>query len=97
MTIEATTWLYVAIQKSGNIERIVGQTDGEHDVDFIPAFLNKDDAQQGMFHLHLEKKGKYEIQAIIYEDLARHALENGFMVFVIDAEGSIVERLPGSA
>jgi hypothetical protein len=97
MTIEATTWLYVAIQKSGNIERIVGQTDSESAVDFIPAFLNKEDAQQGMFHLHLEKKGKYEIQAIIYEDLAQNALENGFVVFVLDGEGSVIERLPGSA
>jgi hypothetical protein len=99
MTIEATTWLYVAILKSGNTERIVGQTDSEHDIDFIPAFLNKEDAQQGMFHMHLERKGKgkYEIQAIIYEDLARHALDNGFVIFVLDGEGKIVERLPGSA
>jgi hypothetical protein len=56
MTIEATTWLYVAIQKNGPSEQIVGQTDNEHDISFIPAFLNKESAQQAMFHLHLEKK-----------------------------------------
>jgi len=47
-----------------------------------------------MFHLHLEKKNKYEVQAIIYEDLARHAAENGFLVFVLDEEGQVLERLP---
>lgn len=94
MTVEATTWLYVAIQKDGPGEQIVGQTDTEHDVSFIPAFLNKETAQQAMFHLHLEKKKKYEVQAIIYEDLARHATQNGFLVFVLDDEGKVLARLP---
>jgi spore cortex formation protein SpoVR/YcgB (stage V sporulation) len=96
MTIEATTWLYVAILKAGPSEQIVGQTDSEHDISFIPAFLNKESAKQAMFHLHLEKKKKYEVQAIIYEDLAHHAAENGFLVFVLDDEGKVLERLPAT-
>ena len=94
MTVEATTWLYVAILKTGPSEQIVGQTESEHDISFIPAFLDKESAQQAMFHLHLEKKKKYEVQAIIYEDLARHAAENGFLIFVLDDEGKVFERLP---
>ena len=94
MTVQATTWLYVAVQKIGNAEKIVGQTDTEHDISFIPAFLTKEAAQQAMFHLHLEKNGKYEVQAIIYEDLAGHAMDGGFLIFVLDEEGNIMERLP---
>ena len=97
MTIEATTWLYVAIQKTGPQEQIVGQTDTEHDISFIPAFMDKETAQQAMFHLHLEKKKKYEVQAIIYEDLAQHAADNGFLVFVLDEDGKILERLPAAS
>lgn len=97
MTVQASTWLYVAIQKIGNADQIVGQIDTEHDVSYIPAFLSKEAAQQAMFHLHLEKKGKYELQAIIYEDLAQHAIEGGFLIFVLDEEGSVVERLPAEA
>jgi spore cortex formation protein SpoVR/YcgB (stage V sporulation) len=96
MTIEATTWLYVTIVKTGPSEQIVGQTDAEHDISFIPAFLSKEDAQQAMFHLHLEKKKKYEVQAIIYEDLARHAVENGFLIFVLNEDGEVLERLPAA-
>ena len=96
MTVEATTWLYVAILKAGPSEQIVGQTDSEHDISFIPAFLDKESAQQAMFHLHLEKKKKYEVQAMIYEDLARHAAENGFLVFVLNDEGKVLERLPAT-
>jgi spore cortex formation protein SpoVR/YcgB (stage V sporulation) len=97
MTVQANTWLYVAIQKIGNAEQIVGQTDAEHDVSFIPAFLSKEAAQQAMFHLHLEKNGKYEVQAIIYEDLAHHATQGGFLIFVLDEEGNVVQRLPAEA
>ena len=97
MTIEATTWLYVAIQKTGPQEQIVGQTDTEHDISFIPAFMDKESAQQAMFHLHLEKKKKYEVQAIIYEDLAHHAADNGFLVFVLDEDGKVLERLPAAS
>ncbi|MGA6925569.1 MAG: hypothetical protein WBY88_07805 [Desulfosarcina sp.] len=97
MTIDATTWLYVAIQKSGAREQIVGQTDTEHEVSFIPAFLSKESAQQAMFHLHLEKKKKYEVQAIITEDLTRHAVENGFLIFVLDEDGKVIERLPATS
>jgi len=96
MTIEATTWLYVAIEKTGADDRIVGQTDTEHDVSFIPAFLNRDAAQQAMYQMHLEKKKKYEVQAIIYEDLARHAVQGGFLVFVLDEDGKVMERLPAA-
>ena len=96
MTMEATTWLYVAIMKDGSSEQIVGQTDSQHDISFIPTFLNKESAQQAMFHLHLEKKKKYEVQAIIYEDLARHAVENGFLIFIVDEEGNVLERLPAA-
>jgi spore cortex formation protein SpoVR/YcgB (stage V sporulation) len=96
MTIESTTWLYVAIQKSGSSEQIVGQTDTEHDISYIPAFLNKETAQQAMYQLQLEKKQKYEVQAIIYEDLGLHAAENGFLIFVLDEDGKVLERLPAA-
>jgi spore cortex formation protein SpoVR/YcgB (stage V sporulation) len=96
-TIQANTWLYVTVQKSGSGEQIVGQTDAESDISFIPAFLNKESAQQAMFHLPLEKKKRYEIQAIIYEDLAVHAAESGFLIFVLDEDGKVLERLPAES
>ena len=97
MTIKADSWLYVVIQKMGVNEKIVGQTDTEHDLAYIPAFKNKEVAQQAMFHLQLERKSKYEVQAVIYEDLASHAREGGFVIFVLDEEGKIIERLPAAS
>ncbi len=94
MSIDATTWLYVAIGKSGSDEQIVGQTDTGNDISFIPAFKSKEAAQQAMFHMHLEKKRQYEIQAMICEDLMRYAADGGFVIFVLDEDGKVLERLP---
>jgi hypothetical protein len=33
---------------------------------------------------------------MIYEDLARHAIENGFLIFILDEDGKVLERLPAA-
>ena len=94
--IKATSWVYVLVQNPGGAEQIVGQQDVESDIAFIPMFLDKDSAMQGALHVVKEKGRKFEIQAIIYEDLARYAAQGGFILFVLDAEGRIIEkRVPG--
>jgi len=94
--INAASWVYVLVQNPGGAEQIVGQRDLESDIAFIPMFLDKDSAMQGVVHMVKEKGRKYEIQAIIYEDLATYAAQGGFILFVLNAEGQIIEkRAPG--
>ncbi len=90
--IKATTWVYVLVQNPGGAEQIVGQRDVESDIAFIPMFLDKDSALQGVVHMVKEKGKKFEIQAIIYEDLASYAAQGGFILFVLNAEGQIIEK-----
>lgn len=95
--IDANTWVYVLIQNPGGNEQIVGQHDKESDTSFIPAFLGKEAAEQGVMFMPREKGHKYEIQAIIYEDLSRFALENKFLVFILDKDGKVKEKLAPEA
>ncbi len=90
--INATSWVYVLVQNPGGAEQIVGQRDLESDVAFIPLFLDKDSAMQGVVHMVKEKGQKFEIQAIIFEDLASYAAQGGFILFVLNAEGQIIEK-----
>ena len=95
--IKATTWVYVLIQNPEGNEKIVGQQDTENDIAFIPMFLDKDAAMQGSLHMIKERGQKYEIQAIIYEDLERFAAQGGFILFLLDEDGHVVEkRVPNS-
>jgi hypothetical protein len=94
MTIEinATAWVYVLVQNPGSDEQIVGQKDIASDIAFIPTFLDKDSAMQGAVHIVKEKGKKFEIQAIIYEDLATYAAQGEFFLFVLNSEGQIIDK-----
>jgi hypothetical protein len=95
MTIEmkATRWVYVMVQDPGKDERIVGQHDQERNIAFVPIFLTREAAQQAALFIAREKLEKYEIQAIIYEDLARYALGGGFLIFILDGSGKILDQI----
>lgn len=94
--IKATTWVYVLVQNPGGDEQIVGQQDKVGDINFIPMFLDKEGAMQGAVNMANEKGKKLEIQAIIYEDLENYAAQAGFLLFVLDAGGRIIDKkVPG--
>jgi hypothetical protein len=90
--IRATTWVYILVQNLGDGEQIVGQHDKTNDIAFIPMFLDKESAMQGVLHMALKKSKKLEIQAIIYEDLENYAAQGSFILFVLDAEGRIIDK-----
>ena len=61
---------------------------------FIPAFETKEEAQQCFLAMPKDlMKRKYEIQAIIKEDLINHAKENGYKIFLMDQKSNIKEEL----
>ena len=96
--VAATTWVYVLVQNPGADEKIVGQIDPEKEITFIPAYVDKESAQQGIFEMPKKSGQKYEIQAIIYEDLEQYAGEAQSLIFFLDADGKIIEkRAPGQS
>ena len=82
-------WLFVIVMDPENNPQIAGQHDETADVSFIPAYVSREDAQQGLLHLALDKSARYEIQAFLYEDLCEHAQSGGFLIYMIDADGNI--------
>jgi hypothetical protein len=91
-TTRLSTWVYVLVQHHGTEEQLVGQHDSETDISFIPAFMNKEAAMQGVVHMAKEKGYKYEIQAILVEDLLKYAANGNFFTFVLDDEGAVSKK-----
>ncbi len=89
------TWYYIIVQNPGiSNEQFMGYTDKETNATFIPAFKTKEIAQQCFLILPKDiMNNKYEIQAIIKEDLMDHARKNDYKVFLLDDKGSILEKL----
>jgi hypothetical protein len=86
-------WVWVVVQDPGGKEQFLGQHAHRGDISYIPAFDTKEAAQQGCLHMVRRRNSKYEVQAILLEELAKDAAANGFMIFLLDANGEILEKI----
>ena len=97
-TLTSDTWIWVIVQNPGGDEQFLGQHDDKKDISFIPAFYEKDIAQQCLIQLITEKGNKYEAQAILFEELAKDAAQHGFLIFMLNADGEILKEIaPGQS
>ena len=86
-------WVWVVVQDPGENEQFLGQHAQQENISFIPAFHSKEEAQQCFLDLARQKACKYEVQAILYEELAKDAAANGFMIFLLDENGDVLEKI----
>ena len=91
--IKKDQWIWVVVQDPGENEQFLGQHDEGKGESFIPIFLEKEEAQYGLNLLSRERGHKYEVQAVIYEELADHASDKGFRIFVLNGEGEILDKI----
>lgn len=91
--IKSDTWIWVVVQNPGADEQFLGQLDEENNESFIPAFYDKEDAQQCLIQMKTEKTYKYEVQAICFDELAKDAVNNNFMIFMLTGDGKIIKKL----
>jgi len=93
MSISEDQWVWVVIQDPAGDERFLGQHDAEKDVSFIPVFLEKDAAKEGLSVLSRDSGHQYEVQSIRFDDLSARAAENGFVLFVLNEKGVVLEKI----
>ncbi|MFW6148222.1 MAG: hypothetical protein ACOC6B_07520 [Thermodesulfobacteriota bacterium] len=93
INIQADQWVWVIVQDPEKDAQFLGQHDEHLDISYIPMFLEKEDALQCLNLLTRDKKKKYEAQAIQYDQLAHDAAENGFMLFVLNNAGEILDKI----
>ena len=93
MAIDKEEWIFVVIQNPGVNEHIAGMHDQETDIDFIPAFKKKEEAAECFINMPREAGNKYEVQAFMFEDLKAYASKNNFIIFFLDKQGKILNRV----
>ncbi len=92
-SIKNDQWVYVVIHGSEGNEQLLGQMDEEKNESFIPVFLEKEEALMNINLLAREKESKYEVQAMLYEDLVARIAEQGFIIFVLNGSGEVIEKI----
>ena len=91
--IKDDQWVYVVVYGQEGDEQLLGQHDDESNISFIPVFLQKEEALVNLNLLAREKGRKYEVQAMLYEDLVDRTAEQGFMLFVLNDSGEVIEKI----
>ena len=91
--IKPDTWIWVIVQDPGVNEQYLGQLDEEKSESFIPAFQQKEDAQQCLIQMATDKGKKYEVQAICFDELVKDARKNGFMIFMLNEKGEMSQKI----
>ncbi|MBS3808559.1 MAG: hypothetical protein KGY38_00195 [Desulfobacterales bacterium] len=87
------SWVYVAVEDPGGNEKFMGLYDEKTRISYIPAFYEKEDAMACVINLPRSPEKKYEVQAILLEELKKDARNNGFLIFMLDAEGRILKQI----
>ena len=90
-TIAPENWIYVLVEVTANSEQIIGRHDTERNIRFIPIFTDRDSAQLGAVRLAIENK--FEIQAMLFEDLLQYASANHSLIFVMNQQGAIQTKM----
>ena len=86
-------WVWVVVQDPGDNEQFLGQHDEQEDISFIPVFADKEAAQQGLLGLTRQPGHKYEVQAILREELLKDAAAGGFLIFLLNESGDVLEKI----
>ena len=86
-------WVWVVVQDPGGKEQFLGQYEKQEDISYIPAFYSKEEAQQCLMNMARRKNCQYEVQAILLEELAKDAAANGFMIFILNEKGQVLEKI----
>ena len=89
-------WIYLVVQDPETNPQYLGQHDDEGDISFIPIFLEKEDALMCINLMARDKHQKYEVQAVMYEQVTDHAATGGFHIYVLNKNGEIVEKIDAS-
>lgn len=85
-------WVYVFVCDPGPSESFLGLYNAEKDINFIPVFKNKDDANDCFLTIPREKGKKYELQAVLIEDIQEEAEKNSFTVALVDDDGKVIKN-----
>ena len=85
-------WIYVVVQDPETTPQYLGQHDDQNNLSFIPIFLEKEDALMCINLMARDKHKKYEVQAVMYEELTEHAASGEFHIYVLNQNGEVIEK-----
>lgn len=85
-------WVYVFVCDPGPGETYFGLYNEEEDINFIPVFRTREEANDCFLELPRKKGVKHECQAVHVDEITEAAEKNGFVVAIVDADGKVIKE-----
>ena len=83
-------WVFVFICDPGPNESYFGLYNEEKDINFIPAFRTREEANDCFLELPRKKGVKHECHAVHVDEINEAAAKNGFVVTLVDSDGKVI-------
>ncbi len=92
---QKSEWFFCIVQNPETAqEQLMGFTEEKTEIEFIPVFKTKEEAQQCFLLMPKDiMKMKYEVQAIIKEDLFIETKKTSHKIFLMNHKGQIEKEL----
>lgn len=91
--LKDNTWVWAIVQDPDGNEQFLGQHDKHNNISFVPFFLEKEEAEQCISGLIKKPGHKYEIQAILFEELKVFCAKENVMLFLLNKAGEILDKI----
>lgn len=88
----ADDWVFVFVCDPGPNEYYFGLYNEEKDLNFIPAFKTREEANDCFLELPRKKGVKHECQAVHVDEINEAAEKNGFVVTLVDSDGKVIKE-----
>lgn len=88
----AEEWVFVFVCDPGPSETYFGLYNEEKDLNFIPVFRTREEANDCFLELPRKKGVKHECQAVHVEEITEAAEKNGFVVALVDSDGKVISE-----
>ncbi|MEW5911714.1 MAG: hypothetical protein AB1814_04105 [Thermodesulfobacteriota bacterium] len=94
--VDQSNYVWVIVERRGAEESFLGlaHQDGGQ---FIPVTAEKDQALMLLGRLPAAQDAERSVEAMHRQQIAEQAQAEGFAVYLVDAQGKIIERLAGRA
>lgn len=91
--LQNDTWIWAIVENPDKNESFLGQHDKTNDIKFVPAFMTKEASLMCINLIAKNDALTYEPQAIFLEDLKNYCRPNGFMIFMLNEKGEIIDKI----
>lgn len=88
-------WLHVIVCRKDEQEFYMGMHDKNDNVDFVPVFESRDDAESCLESFGKQPGIRYQVMAILSSELIENCTDRNYLIALVDKHGAIIRQFAG--